>query len=71
MKKPISILLFSLLLIVGEFVVAQQTLEVSFAARHYEGEEVSLDSILVKNINRNCDTMLYAPDTNLCCLTLY
>lgn len=44
---------------------AQQTLEISFEGRHYEGEEVGLDSILIKNITRNCDTMLFAPDTSL------
>jgi len=46
-------------------VYCQQSLEVSFKARHYEGQDVGLDSILAKNINRNCDTMLYAPDTIL------
>lgn len=65
MNKSIFILLFALLLIIGELVVAQQALEISFKARHYEGQDVGIDSIMIKNINRNCDTILYAPDTIL------
>lgn len=64
MKNNFKILLICVLLF-GNLVFAQQTLEVSFKARHYEGEDVGLDSILIKNINRNCDTTLYAPDTIL------
>lgn len=64
MKKFLFVLLINILLF-GNLAIAQQPLEVSFKARHYEGEDVGLDSILIKNINRNCDTMLYAPDTTL------
>ncbi len=41
-----------------------QSITLTFAARYY-GAPVATDSILVKNINRNCDTVLYAPDTTL------
>lgn len=61
--------LFSIILIIlslnSTSTYAQQTLEISFKARHYEGQALGLDSILIKNINRNCDTTLYAPDTIL------
>lgn len=60
---------FSIILIIlslnSTSTYAQQTLEISFKARHYEGQALGLDSILIKNINRNCDTTLYAPDTIL------
>jgi uncharacterized protein (TIGR02145 family) len=44
---------------------SQQSLNLSFEATHYEGVSVGLDSILIMNINRNCDTVLYSPDTVL------
>ncbi len=62
MKKKI---ILTLLCIATLFLQAQQSLTLSFEARHYQGQDIGLDSILIKNINRNCDTMLYAPDTVL------
>ena len=58
-------ILIMLILILPLLLKAQQSLTISFEAQHYEGQNVGLDSILIKNINRNCDTMLYAPDTVL------
>ncbi len=65
MNKP---LLFSILtfLLPVNIIFAQQSLILSFEAMHYEeGITVALDSILIKNVTRNCDTTLYAPDTVL------
>ncbi len=64
MKKIINSIIFVILLIVYTNATAQQSIEISFAANYYE-QPVNIDSILIKNINRNCDTMLYAPDTTL------
>lgn len=64
MKKIIYYLLFSQLIIVGNSINAQQNLTISFAG-HYYGEAVRLDSILIRNITKGCDTTLYNPDTIL------
>lgn len=65
MKRNIILFFAWILFFNCSLIFSQQTLEVSFKARHYEGEDVGLDSIRIKNINRNCDTMLFAPDTIL------
>jgi uncharacterized protein (TIGR02145 family) len=63
MKRIIILIYLGLNMVV--LAIAQQSLTLSFEAKHYEGQDVGLDSILIRNINRNCDTMLYAPDTVL------
>lgn len=62
-KKILAIYVLFLISLNQNF--CQQSLTLSFEARHYEGKSIGLDSILIKNINRNCDTTLYAPDTIL------
>ena len=58
--------LFVILFLSGftNYSFAQQNLAISFTARYY-GNPVGLDSILIRNITRGCDTTLYAPDTVL------
>lgn len=52
------------LIIININIFSQNSLELKFASRCY-GETVMLDSVLIKNINRNCDTVIYYPDTTL------
>lgn len=64
MKKIIYYLLISQIIIFGNGISAQQNLAIGFAG-HYYGEAVGLDSILIRNITKGCDTTLYNPDTIL------
>jgi len=65
MKKVILIIWIVLFLMGNAF--AQKSVsvvELSFTAGYY-GQYVPLDSILVENLSKGCDTVLYFPDTVL------
>jgi uncharacterized protein (TIGR02145 family) len=64
MRTYLTLLVIIVLSVFTHNSFAQKNLEISFTARYY-GEPVGLDSILIKNITRGCDTTLYAPDTVL------
>ncbi|MDP2722062.1 MAG: FISUMP domain-containing protein [Bacteroidales bacterium] len=51
-------------LIISTLSIAQQSIELTFSG-HYYGNYIGLDSLLVKNISRDCDTVIYSPDTTL------
>lgn len=62
LQRKIS--LVSILLMIYSLGIAQQSIELTFSGNYY-GEYIDLDSILVKNMSRSCDTVLYPPDTSL------
>lgn len=64
MKKIQYCLLLFQIIILGNSISAQQNLEISFEG-HYYGQAVKLDSVLIRNITKGCDTILYSPDTIL------
>lgn len=64
MKANYYIILICSLLIKTQLSSAQQILELNFSGTHYNNQ-IILDSIHVKNMNRNSDTILYWPDTTL------
>lgn len=57
-------LLMFQIIILGNSLNAQQNLEISFEG-HYYSDAVRLDSVLIKNITKGCDTTIYSPDTIL------
>ena len=64
MKYSTNIIVISLLITININSLAQQNLIINFTSDYYD-TPIVLDSILIRNIGRQCDTMLYSPDTSL------
>ncbi|MCK9291512.1 MAG: fibrobacter succinogenes major paralogous domain-containing protein [Bacteroidales bacterium] len=64
MKRVYYSLVLFQIIIFGSSITAQEKLEISFEG-HYYGQAVRLDSVLIRNITKGCDTILYSPDTIL------
>ncbi|MFU8842891.1 MAG: hypothetical protein ACNA7V_03680 [Bacteroidales bacterium] len=61
MKKTLPITIALLLYVMTSLHGNNAAIMLGFAAS-FGGETISLDSILIQNLTKGCDTMLYAPD---------